>query len=55
MSRGEDIVEGALCRIEDGHCTLKVSVEITIKSYRALNTYIRSKAEMQGLAQFANR
>ena len=40
MSGGEDIAEGALCRIEDGHGALKVSVQITIKSYGALKTYI---------------
>lgn len=40
MSGGEDIIEGALCRIEDGHGALKVSVHITIKSYGALKTYI---------------
>ena len=32
MSGGEDIVKGALCRIEDGHVALKLSVQITIRS-----------------------
>ena len=36
MSGVKDIVEGALCRIEGGHCAFKVSVETTIKSYHAL-------------------
>lgn len=43
MSGGEDIVEGALCRIEDGHSALKASDQITIKSYGALKTYIGYK------------
>ena len=40
MSGGEDIVEGALCRIEDGHSALKMSVQIAMKFYRGWNTYI---------------
>ena len=43
MFGGEDIVEGALCRIEGGHCALKMLVETTMKSYRAMKTYIMYK------------
>ncbi len=43
MSGGEDIVEGTLCRIEEGHSALKASAQIIIEVYRALKTYIEYK------------
>ena len=43
MSGGEDIIEGALCRIQDGHSALEALVQITISFYRALKTYIGYK------------
>ena len=53
MSGGEDIVEGAPCRIEGGHCALKVSVETTIKPYQALRltSYINRDAGTGSIRQ----